>query len=109
MAKLLLVLNRLIHYPEKGLPYWVHICWAIYTFVFTVFWWWWEYNLRSVEIWTFGTYMLVMLHAFLIFIFCALQSQSDITSYNGFKGYSTPSDIGTPGDSLSIFLNAEFV
>lgn len=87
MAQLLLVVSRIIQYPGKGAPYWVHICWVIYTFVFTIFWWWWEFNLRLIETWTFGVYLLVILYAFLIFLFCALLSPSDISEHGGFKGY----------------------
>jgi len=87
MTQLLLAVSRIIQHPEKAEPYWVHIGWVIYMFIFAVFWWWWEFNLGRIETWTFGVYLLVILYAFLIFLMCALLSPTDLSGYNGLKGY----------------------
>ena len=87
MAQLLLGVTRMVQHPDKTRPYWVHMCWVAYMFIFTVFWWWWEFNLARIEVWTFGAYLLVILYGFLVFLLCALLSPADVSNYDGLKGY----------------------
>ena len=87
MAQLLLGLTRLIQNPEQAKPYWVHLCWVLYMFVFSVFWWWWEFRLGTIGEWTFGIYLFVILYAFLVFLLCALLFPTSFTYKDGFKGY----------------------
>ena len=87
MAQLLLGLTRLIQHPEQAKPYWIHICWVFYMFVYAVFWWWWEFQLGAVKEWTFGLYLFVIFYAFLVFIMCSLLFPTDFSGFEGFKGY----------------------
>jgi hypothetical protein len=87
MAQLLLGVTRLIQHPEHARPYWIHLCWVLYMFLFSVFWWWWEFQLGAIEVWTFGVYLFVILYAFLVFLLCALLFPSNFAGYDGFKGY----------------------
>ena len=87
MAQLLLGLTRLIQHPEQAKPYWVHLCWVFYMFVYAVFWWWWEFELGAIEVWTFGVYLFVILYAFLVFLMCSLLFPTSFSDYDGFKGY----------------------
>ena len=87
MARLLSGLTRLIQHPEHAKPYWIHLCWVAYMFVYAVFWWWWEFELGAIEVWTFGVYMFVILYAFLVFLLCSLLFPTDFSGYDGFKGY----------------------
>jgi hypothetical protein len=87
MAQLLMGVTRLIQHPDRAKPNWIHLCWVFYMFLFSIFWWWWEFRLGSIEVWTFGTYLFVILYAFLVFLLCALLFPSDFSGYDGFKGY----------------------
>ena len=87
MAQLLLGVSRLIQHPENPRPYWVHLSWVLTMFVYSVFWWWWEFNLNVIEVWTFGAYLLVIFYAFLIFLMCALLSPVNLSGYDGFEEY----------------------
>ncbi len=87
MAQLLLGVSRLIQHPKKAKPYWVHVFWVLTMFVYSVFWWWWEFNLNVIEVWTFGAYMLVIFYAFLVFLMCALLSPVNLSDYEGFEEY----------------------
>jgi hypothetical protein len=87
MAQLLMGVTRLIQHPEQAKPYWVHLCWVFYMFLLSVFWWWWEFRLRSIETWTFGIYLFVVLYAFLMFLLCALLFPRNFSGYDGFRGY----------------------
>jgi len=70
MAQLLMGVTRLIQHPEQAKPYWVHLCWVFYMFLFSVFWWWWEFELGAIKEWTFGVYLFVIFYAFLVFLLC---------------------------------------
>ena len=87
MAQLLLGVSRLIQDTESARLYWVHLSWVLTMFVYSVFWWWWEFNLNDIEVWTFGAYLLVILYAFLIFLMCALLSPVKVSGYDGFEEY----------------------
>jgi len=87
MAQLLMGVTRLIQHPEQAKPYWVHLCWVFYMFLFSVFWWWWEFRLVAIEVWTFGIYLFVILYAFLVFLLCALLFPTNFSGYDGFKDY----------------------
>jgi len=87
MAQLLLGLTRLIQHPEKAKPYWIHLCWVFFMFLYAVFWWWWEFKLGDVEVWTFGMYLFVIFYAFLVFLLCSLLFPTDFSGYDGFKDY----------------------
>jgi len=87
MAQLLLGVSRIIQHPENARPYWVHLSRVLTMFVYSVFWWWWEFNLNEIEVWTFGAYLLVILYAFLVFLMCALLSPVNLSGYDGFEEY----------------------
>ncbi|MDH3401815.1 MAG: hypothetical protein OEM03_12730 [Chromatiales bacterium] len=87
MAQLLMGVTRLIQHPEQAKPNWIHLCWVFYMFLFSIFWWWWEFRLGTIEVWTFGIYLFVILYAFLVFLLCALLFPRDFSGYDGFKDY----------------------
>jgi hypothetical protein len=105
MAQLLMGLTRLIQHPEEGKPYWVHLCWVAYMFLFSVFWWWWEFRLGAIGEWTFGIYLFVILYAFLVFLLCALLFPIHFSSHDGFKGYF----YAKRAWFFSVFILAQFV
>lgn len=87
MAQLLLGVTRLIQHPEHGRFYWVHLFWVFYMFLYSVFWWWWEFGLGAIEVWTFGVYLFVIMYAFLVFLLCALLFPIGSAGHDGFRGY----------------------
>ncbi len=87
MAQLLLGVSRIIQHPDDARPYWVHLSWVLTMFMYSVFWWWWEFSLNEIEIWTFGAYLLVILYAFLVCRMCALLSPVNLSGYDGFEEY----------------------
>jgi len=87
IAHLLHGMARLIQHPDQDRAYWVHLTWAFYMFLTTVFWWWWEFRLEGVEVWTFQLYLFVLLYAVLLFLLCALLFPASLEGYDGFKGY----------------------
>jgi hypothetical protein len=78
---------RLIQHPDTGRPYWVHLTWALYMFLNSVFWWWWEFRLTRIEVWTFQMYIFVILFAVTLYLLCALLYPVSLDGYDGFKDY----------------------
>jgi hypothetical protein len=87
IAQLLQGMARLIQHPEEARLYWIHVTWAIYMFLLTVFWWWWEFKLVDVEVWTFQLYLFVVLFAVVLYLLCALLFPPNLVGYDGFKDY----------------------
>ena len=87
LARLLGGFTRLVQQPEQGGIYWVHLCWVLYMFLTTVFWWWWEFNLNSVEAWTFSLYSFVLSYAVIVYLLCAFLFPTNFADYGGAKGY----------------------
>ena len=87
LARLLSGFTRLVQHPDQVRVYWVHLCWVMYMFLTAVFWWWWEFNLESVEVWTFSLYSFVLFYAVVVYLLCAFLFPSNFADYGGPKGY----------------------
>lgn len=68
MAHLLSGLGRMISDVVRWKVYWVHLVWVGYVFFYLVFFWWWEFRFVTVEEWTFGLYLFVILYAVLLYL-----------------------------------------
>jgi hypothetical protein len=53
----------------------------------SVFWWWFEFQLRTTPVWTFQLYTFVLGYAFLIYLICTLLFPSDLGEHANFKEY----------------------
>lgn len=76
-----------IQHPKDPRVYWVHLVWALYVFLTSVFWWWWEFRLGEIEVWTFQLYLFVVLYAVLIYLLSALLFPEDLSGYDGYRDY----------------------
>jgi hypothetical protein len=47
-------------------PYWVHLVWTLYLFVYTTMFWWWEFQLGAIT-WSLSVYLVVIVYAMLLF------------------------------------------
>lgn len=56
-------------------------------FLTAVFWWWWEFNLESVEVWTFSLYSFVLFYAVILYLLCAILFPANFADYGGPKRY----------------------
>lgn len=68
MAHLLSGVGRVISDLGRWKIYWVHLAWVGYLFFYLVFFWWWEFRFATVEEWTFGLYLFVILYAVLLYL-----------------------------------------
>lgn len=63
--------TKIIEYPKKYKPYWVHLLWALYVFLLLIYFWWFEIHLREIKQWVFIEYVFVI--GYIIFtMFCVL-------------------------------------
>lgn len=78
---------HLVEHPKKTRVWWVHLVWALSTFLYLVHFWWWELRLDTVPHWNFAAYLFVILYAVLLYLMCALLFPEDISDYSGFRDY----------------------
>lgn len=62
----------LIQQPGKTRIWWVHLVWVAFVMITAAFFWWWEYALHDLTRWTFQTYLLLLLYAFVIYLSAAV-------------------------------------
>jgi hypothetical protein len=78
---------RIVEHPAKVRVYWVHLVWALSTFLFLLHFWWWEFRLAAIPDWTFPRYLFVVLYALLLYLLCALVFPEHLDEYDGYRGY----------------------
>lgn len=72
IAQILSGFARTIEKPTGQKIYWVHLIWAVWLFVYLIFFWWFEFRLSQVEEWTFYAYLVVVLYATLLYLLSAI-------------------------------------
>lgn len=87
MTHLMQGVARIIESPRATHVWWVHLLWVTHMGLLSVFWWWFEFRLRTTAIWTFQLYAFVLGYAFLIYLICALLFPSDLGAHRDFKEY----------------------
>lgn len=78
---------RMVQHPKRYRPYWVHLVWTLFLFLYLIHFWWWEFALHKVVEWTFPLYFFVALYAVLMYLLCALMYPVDLSDYRGFADY----------------------
>jgi hypothetical protein len=76
-----------IQNPQRMKPWWVHLLWVALMLFTAVFFWWFEYQYHTVQQWTFGLYLLILIYAFNLYVAAALLfpfDQGDFTSYEDY-------------------------
>ncbi len=77
ISKLLLGLVKLIRRPAKTVGCLIHVGWVLYAFLAVIEFWWFEFSLRHLQVWSFSTYLFLILYAALHFLLCALLFPDD--------------------------------
>lgn len=76
-----------IEHPGRERTWWVHLAWALATFLYIVGFWWWEFALTTIPHWSFPIYLFLILYAVLLYLQCALLFPEDIADYSGYQDY----------------------
>jgi len=78
-------IGRIIGNPGRAKVYWVHLVWSLYSFVYLVAFWWWEFQLSTIEVWTVQLYLFLVLYALLLYLICVVlyprESPEDFREY----------------------------
>jgi len=64
--------GQLIDERRRARTYWVHSVWSVYAFIYLISFWWWEFQLRTVEVWTVQLYLFLILYAMLLYLLCVI-------------------------------------
>lgn len=78
---------RIVEHPHRQRTWWVHLAWALATFLYMIGFWWWELGLESIEHWSVPIYLFLILYAVLLYLQCALLFPEDIADYDGYQDY----------------------
>ena len=87
MAHLLKGVAKIIEHPKRKEIYWVHLLWVFYMFIQIIDFWWWEFRLKRVIGWNFGSYCFIILYIVLFYIICSLAFPDDMSDYQSYKDY----------------------
>jgi hypothetical protein len=77
----------LVQHPNRYKPYWVHLVWTLFLFLYLIHFWWWEFGLHNVVVWTFPLYFFIAIYAVLMYLACSLLYPRDLSDYNGYADY----------------------
>jgi hypothetical protein len=72
ITHLLAGVGRLISSADRPRVYWVHSLWTFYLFVYFAAFWWWQFQLSTVQQWTVGMYLFLILYATLLYLLCVI-------------------------------------
>lgn len=87
IAQLLAGVGRLISDARDTKPYWIHLVWTAYAFLYLVFFWWWEFKLAAIETWTFELYLFVIMYAVFLYLLVVVLYPEDLPEEGDFKRY----------------------
>lgn len=87
LTHLMQVIGRIVENPRATKVWWVHLLWVAHTVLLSVFWWWFEFGLRTTPVWTFQLYAFVLGYAFLIYLVCTILFPSDFGEHRDFREY----------------------
>lgn len=79
--------GKIVENPRATKVWWVHLLWVVHTGLLSVFWWWFEFGLRTTSVWTFQLYSFVLGYAFLIYLICTILFPSDLGEHRDFREY----------------------
>jgi hypothetical protein len=86
LTQILRGVGRIVTSPNGPSPYWVHLVWTLWLFIFTTGFWWFEINLRDVT-WNISIYNVWIIYATLIFFTSLIVQPSDLTGISSYKEY----------------------
>ncbi len=86
LTQILRGVGRIVTTPDGPRPYWVHLVWTLWLFVFIAVFWWWQLNLRDVT-WNISIYFVWIIYATLVFFTSLIIQPNDLTGTSSYKEY----------------------
>ena len=78
---------QMIHHPEDGKPYLIHLGWVASTLMLSIVWWWFQFNLAKVDQLSFWSYIFLIAFSLTIYLMCAVLIPSRIASFGDYKEF----------------------
>ncbi|GAA07939.1 hypothetical protein ATPR_0943 [Acetobacter tropicalis NBRC 101654] len=87
VTRLLNGLIRIIQHPNQTRIYPVHIGWVLTLLLMLLHFWWWELWLVELPVWTFETYLFLIVYAITLFFLSAFLFPDSISDYTGYEQF----------------------
>jgi hypothetical protein len=87
ITRILAGLARMVQAPAWRPGMAAHVVWSVVVLIYAVHFWWGEFALHKIPVWYFGSYLLVLFYAFLIFLLAALLFPDVTHEHEGHEGY----------------------
>ena len=87
LAHLMQGIVRLIEDPAKVRIWWVHLVWVAFMIFNSVFWWWFEFELHSLNVWTFAVYVFVLFYAIVTYMSAAVLFPAQMGGFDSYEDY----------------------
>lgn len=87
LANILKGAVKFIVHPGRSKPYWIHLLWAFYIFIFLLHFWWWEVYLNEITNWVFTKYLFIIGYIMIYFVISHILFPDDLKDYTGYKDY----------------------
>jgi len=87
IGHLLRGIASMIENPKRYRPYWVHLLWCLFLFLYLLHFWWWEMHLDQVREWAFPLYFLVAIYATGAYLACAVLVPADLQGHEDYQRY----------------------
>lgn len=78
---------KLIDHPNRIKAYSVHLLWAFYMFLNTVYFWWFEVHLTEIKHWDFIKYLFLVTYVITYYVLAALLFPDDLRDYKDYRDY----------------------
>jgi hypothetical protein len=86
LTQILRGVGRMVTTKDGPRPYWVHLVWTFYFFLYITMFWWWEFQLDTVD-WSLLLYLVVIIYATLLFFVGLVIQPSTIDQITSYKEY----------------------
>lgn len=87
VTRLLLGVSGLVQHARRARLSLIHLLWALSILIELVLFWWWEFDLRDLQSWSFGTFAFLIGYAITLFLLAALLFPDKMDDYDGYGDF----------------------
>jgi hypothetical protein len=87
VTRLLLGVSGLVQHARRARLSLIHLLWALSILVELILFWWWEFDLRDLQSWSFGTFAFLIGYAITLFLLAALLFPDKMEDYSGYGDF----------------------
>ncbi len=87
VTRLLLGVSGLVQHARRARLSLIHLLWALSILIELVLFWWWEFDLRDLQSWSFGTFAFLIGYSITLFLLAALLFPDKMDDYDGYGDF----------------------